>query len=248
MRQNIYDNKNFSTEYDKLRKEKKGYNANDLIEIPNFKKLLPNVKNKSILDLGCGYGETDKYLKKLGARYVLGTDISNHMIDIANKENKIPGVEYQVLPMEEITSIDKLFDIVISSLAFHYIKDYKKLVKDIYNILNENGILIFSQEHPLATATILDQTIEDNHIEINNKRYYLLSDYNRNGLRNMPWNGEIVKKYHRNISELINGLIEAGFKIDKILEPNPTKEIIKKVPKYIHQYDKPYFIFIKVHK
>ncbi|MBR5866445.1 MAG: methyltransferase domain-containing protein, partial [Spirochaetaceae bacterium] len=86
MKQNIYDNKNFSEEYDKMRKEKKGYNANDLIEIPNFRSMIPNVKNKKILDLGCGYGETDKYLKELGATYVLGIDLSKHMIDIANKE------------------------------------------------------------------------------------------------------------------------------------------------------------------
>lgn len=248
MRQNIYDNQKFSKEYDKLRKEKKGYNANDLIEIPNFKKLLPNIKDKSILDLGCGYGEMDKYLKEQGAKYILGTDISKHMIEIANNENKIDGVEYQIIPMEEIYKLDKKFDIVISSLAFHYIKDYQKLIEDIYNILNEDGILLFSQEHPLTTASIIDSNQKDNHLEINNKRYYLLSDYNRNGLRKMSWNEEIVHKYHRNISEIINTLIEKKFKIDKILEPTPTKEIIEKVPKYIYQYDKPYFIFIKAHK
>ena len=76
----------------------------------------------------------------------------------------------------------------------------------------------------------------------------MLADYNRNGLRKILWNGEEVHKYHRNFSEIINGLIETGFKIDEILEPTPTEDIIKKVPKYIHQYDRPYFIFIKVHK
>lgn len=248
MKQNIYDNKKFSNEYDKLRKENKGYNANDLIEIPNFRNMLPDIKNKTILDLGCGYGETDKYLKENGASYVLGIDISNHMINIANNENKIDGVEYQVLPMEEISTIDKKFDIVISSLAFHYIKDYHKLLKDIYKLLNDNGVLVFSQEHPLVLSTIKEPYLEDSSIEISNKRFYLLSDYNRNGLRNILWNGELVQKYHRNISELINGLVETGFTIDKILEPTPTKEIIEKVPKYIYQYDRPYFIFIKVHK
>jgi cytidylate kinase len=72
-----------------MRKEKKGYNANDLIEIPNFRNMIPDVKDKKILDLGCGYGETDKYLKENGAAYVLGIDLSGHMIDIANKENAV---------------------------------------------------------------------------------------------------------------------------------------------------------------
>ena len=248
MKQNIYDNKNFSGEYDKMRKEKKGYNANDLIEIPTFRSMLPNVKNKSILDLGCGYGETDKYLKELGATYVLGIDISEHMIDIANKENKIDGLEYKVMPMEEINAIDKKFDIIISSLAFHYIKDYNKLIKDIYNLLDENGILLFSQEHPMVLATIKEPYVSDSKIDINNKRFYLLSDYNRSGIREMLWNGEKVIKYHRTISELINGLVDAGFIIDEIKEPTPSEEAIEKVPKYIYQYDRPYFIFIKAHK
>ena len=247
MKQNIYDNKNFANEYDKLRKEKKGYNANDLIEIPNFRSLLPDVKNKTILDLGCGYGETDKYLKEQGASFVLGIDISKHMIEIANKENKLDGIEYKVMPMEDISNIDKKFDIVISSLAFHYIKDYNKLIKDIYNLLNDNGVLIFSQEHPLATAPIIPKE-QEKRIDINNKRYFLLSDYNRNGIRYILWNNENVEKYHRNFSEIINTLTDNNFKIHKILEPTPTEEIINKVPKYIYQYDRPYFIFIKASK
>jgi hypothetical protein len=64
----------------------------------------------------------------------------------------------------------------------------------------------------------------------------------------MIWNGEKVIKYHRTISELINGLIENGFMIDEIKEPIPSEEAIEKVPKYIYQYDRPYFIFIKAHK
>lgn len=248
MKQNIYDDKKFSDEYDKMRKEKKGYNANDLIEIPNFRKLLQDVKNKTILDLGCGYGENAKYYKEQGASYVLGIDISEHMIDIANKENKIDGIEYKVLPMEDINNLNKKFDIVISSLAFHYIQDYPKLIEDIYNLLNESGVLVFSQEHPMVTSTILESWMETNHTEINDKWFLLVSDYNRNGLREILWNGEKVKKYHRNFSEVINGLIKTGFTIDEILEPKPTEEIIEKVPKYIHQFDRPYFLFIKAHK
>ena len=118
--------------YDKMRKEKKGYNANDLIEIPNFRKLVPNVKGKRILDLGCGYGENARYYKEKGASYVLGIDSSEHMIQIAVKENKVDGVEYKKLALENLSELKEKFDIVISSLVFHYIKDYKKLMKVEY--------------------------------------------------------------------------------------------------------------------
>ena len=248
MKQNVYDNKTFSVAYDKMRKYDKGRNANDLVEIPNFRKLIPNVKEKKILDLGCGYGENDKYCRDLGAKEILGIDISEHMIKIAEKNNTDENIKYKVMAMEDISKIKEKFDIVISSLAFHYVKDYEKLIKDIYNLLNDNGILIFSIDHPLRIASKFEPWMKKNYTEINGKWFLLVSDYNREGIREKEWNGVIVKKYHRNFSSLINGLVNSGFKIDKILEPIPDEESIKIIPKYINQYDRPYFLFIRAKK
>ena len=248
MKQNVYDNKTFSVAYDKMRKDDKGRNANDLVEIPNFRKLIPNVKEKKILDLGCGYGENDKYCRDLGAKEILGIDISEHMIKIAEKNNADENIKYKVMAMEDISKIKEKFDIVISSLAFHYVKDYEKLIKDIYNLLNDNGILIFSIDHPLRIASKFEPWMKKNYTEINGKWFLLVSDYNREGIREKEWNGVMVKKYHRNSSSLINGLVNSGFKIDKILEPIPDEESIKIIPKYINQYDRPYFLFIRAKK
>lgn len=248
MKQNVYDNKTFSVAYDKMRKADKGRNANDLVEIPNFRKLIPNVKEKKILDLGCGYGENDKYCRNLGAKEILGIDISEHMIKIAEKNNTDENIKYKVMAMEDISKIKEKFDIVISSLAFHYVKDYEKLIKDIYNLLNDNGILIFSIDHPLRIASKFEPWMKKNYTEINGKWFLLVSDYNREGIREKEWNGVMVKKYHRNFSSLINGLVNSGFKIDKILEPIPDEESIKIIPKYINQYDRPYFLFIRAKK
>lgn len=248
MKQNVYDNKTFSVAYDKMRKDDKGRTANDLVEIPNFRKLIPNVKEKKILDLGCGYGENDKYCRDLGAKEILGIDISEHMIKIAEKNNTDENIKYKVMAMEDISKIKEKFDIVISSLAFHYVKDYEKLIKDIYNLLNDNGILIFSIDHPLRIASKFEPWMKKNYTEINGKWFLLVSDYNREGIREKEWNGVMVKKYHRNFSSLINGLVNSGFKIDKILEPIPDEESIKIIPKYINQYDRPYFLFIRAKK
>ena len=248
MKQNIYDNKKFSEEYDKMRIENKGTSANDVIEIPIFRSLLPDIQNKDILDLGCGYGENALYFKNKGSNYVLGTDISKHMIDIANKENKINGIDYKVLAMEDISTINKKFDIVVSSLAFHYVSDFDKLLKDIHDLLNKNGYLIFSQEHPISSCIIYDNKLESKHIDINDKKYTLISDYNKEGLRIHHWNNCNVNKYYRNFSTIINSLIRNGFIIDELNECKPTQEMINKNPKYINQYDCPYFLFVKAHK
>lgn len=245
---NIYDDEKFSKDYDHLRFEEKGKNANDLIEIPNFKKIMPDVKDKTILDLGCGYGIMDKYYKELGAKEILGIDISSHMIEIANKEYKLDGIEYMVMPMEEISNLDKKFDIVMSSLAFHYVENYEKLIKDIYNLLNDNGVLVFSIEHPMTTCFKPTKNIKKSHIEFDNKYYGLFSDYNREGERIKKWNDRDVTFYHRNMETIINTLIKNEFKINKIMEPKPSEEAVKIIPKYIYQFDRPYFLFIRTIK
>ena len=248
MKQNIYDIKSFSDAYDKMRYENKGMNANDLVEIPNFRKLIPDVKGKRILDLGCGYGENDKYCIGLGAKEILGIDISKHMIKIAKENNNDENIKYKVMAMENINEIEEKFDIVISSLAFHYVKDYEKLINDIYNLLNDDGILIFSINHPLRIASKFETWMKKNYTKINGKWFLLVSDYNREGIREKEWNGVMVKRYHRNFSSLINGLVNSGFKIDKILEPIPDEKAIKIIPKYINQYDRPYFLFVRAKK
>ena len=248
MKQNIYDIKSFSDAYDKMRYENKGMNANDLVEIPNFRKLIPDVKGKRILDLGCGYGENDKYCIGLGAKEILGIDISKHMIKIAKENNNDENIKYKVMAMENINEIEEKFDIVISSLAFHYVKDYEKLINDIYNLLNDDGILIFSIDHPLRIASKFETWMKKNYTKINGKWFLLVSEYNREGIREKEWNGVMVKRYHRNFSSLINGLVNSGFKIDKILEPIPDEKAIKIIPKYINQYDRPYFLFVRAKK
>jgi len=248
MKQNIYDNEIFNREYDKMRNENKGMSANDVIEIPIFRSLLPNLKDKKILDLGCGYGENELYFSKEGAKYVLGTDISKHMIEIANKENKLDNIDYRVIAMEDISSIDDKFDLVVSCLAFHYVNDFDKLLLDIYNLLNDNGYLIFSQEHPISDCIIFDEKLESNHITINDKKYALVSDYNREGLRIHHWNSCDVNKFFRNFSTIINSLIKKGFIIDEINECKPNEKMIEKNPKYNNQYDYPYYLFVKAHK
>lgn len=248
MKQNIYDDKEFFKKYDELRIEKRGLNANDLIEIPAFRNIMPDVTGKKILDLGCGYGENDKYYKELGAKSILGLDISTHMIDIANKYNKLSDIDYKVMAMEDISQINDKFDIVISSLAFHYIKDYNKLLKDIYNLLNKDGYLIFSQEHPFKTCIKYTENVKKGHIIIDNKYFGLFSDYNRPGMRTKEWFEKNVIKYHRTFSEIINVLVKNGFYVERIEEPVATQDALNKNPKYINQLDRPFFLIIKAKK
>ena len=90
---NVYDNSIFFEEYQSMRANK--INANNLIEVPIMKSMLPNLKDKTVLDLGCGAGDMDKYFIECGAKKVLATDISVNMINIAkNKFREHKNVEF----------------------------------------------------------------------------------------------------------------------------------------------------------
>ena len=168
------------------------------------------------------------------------------MIDKAKKINYGEKISYLNLPMEKINEINEKFDFVLSSLAFHYVENFDKLIKNIKNLLVPNGYLIFSQEHPVATAFIPPKNKKiDSKIDIENKRYYLLSDYNNNGKRSIHWNIDGVVKYHRNFTTIINTLSENNFIIEKLVESYADEEAIKLEPKYKYQNDRPYFLFIK---
>lgn len=54
MSQNLYDNEKFFNLYKELKCKRNS--ANNLEEKPELISLLPNLKGKRVLDLGCGYG------------------------------------------------------------------------------------------------------------------------------------------------------------------------------------------------
>ena len=243
---NVYDSEVFFDEYQSMRA--KEINANNLIENPQIKEMLPELKGKCILDLGCGAGDMDKYFVEQGAKQVLATDISVNMINIANAVNKDEKIEFKVLKMEDLETLNQKFDIVYSSLAFHYIEDFNKLLSDIHNLLNPSGMLIFSQESPINTATSKEGKDKSNKIEINGKQYQLLHGYCKEGERQVWWNDTFVTKYHRTYATLVNSLIKNNFEIVEIKDSYASPEAIELCPKYVHQIDKPFFTFIKAKK
>ena len=244
MTQNKYDNAEFFEEYIKLREEKD--NANVIEEAPALFSLINNdLSNKTILDLGCGFGQNTKLLTDRGASRVVGVDVSQKMLELAFKINNSDKVRYLCLDMNDINRINGKFDLVISSLAVHYVKDFKTLITNIYNLLNEGGEFVFSQEHPITLAPLNGKSWDYNEDGI--PTAFNLSNYQEPGERNIFWLTNNVIKYHRTISEIINTLIDCGFTIEKVLEPKPIRDY-EDNNRNIECKHKPHFLMIKCKK
>ena len=244
MAQNIFDNEKFYEGYKKIRRNPD--NANVQEEKPALYSLLPNLEGLSVLDLGCGFGENCKIFSERGAAEVTGIDISKKMLYVAKEENKTHNITYLNMSIEEVEKLNQKFDIIISSLALHYVEDFHKLAKTIFSMLNKGGVFIFSQEHPLTTAPKEGtQWIKD---ENGNVDHYCLKDYGTSGERRVEWLILNVIKYHRTFADIFNTLIAAGFNIDKVLEPIPSEELMNRVPKYEKNLHKPNFLLIRATK
>ena len=244
-KQNIFDNETFFSGYKALRDS--NCNANDLIEQPAMRKLLPELNGKIVLDLGCGYGHNCVDFVNRGANKVVGIDISEKMLAVAKEESAHSKIEYRNISMTDISNLDEKFDFIYSSLAFHYVKDFDAFAKDMFSVLHAGGQLLFSQEHPIITSTV-DGAGHFNKNENGERVSYTFSNYNQPGERKIHWYVDGVIKYHRTFSNIINALAKAGFVIEEVCEPVPEEWAIEKLPTMAKEYIKPNFLIVKAKK
>ena len=244
MSSNLFDNNEFFENYKNIRTKSISYN--NLLEQPAIKSLMPELKNKTLLDLGCGFGFSCVQFRKKGAAKVIGIDISQKMLDAARSQNTDENLEFLHLDIDRIDELGLKFDIVYSSMTMHYIADFEKTVRKVYDVLGDNGIFLFSQEHPMNTAPLAGPAWIEN--EQGQKTAIAISNYLENGRRNINWLNQDVVKYHRPFSAIINNLAENGFSVLKVVEPMPTQEDLKLAPHMYDEIHRPTAIIIKAQK
>lgn len=233
MKQNIYDNPEFFSHYMELRSNERGFNA--AIEEPAVYSLLPSLDGLRILDLGCGFGKFVSFCLKNGAERVLGTDISQNMISEAKKRINDPRASFVVIPAEEFEADEDSFDLVVSSMCFHYVKNINSVFKKMSLSLKDHGQFIFSVEHPICTSLLKGWC----NSEDASKRHWPVDDYKKETIRVSNWFVDGVIKYHRTIETYINELIDAGFSIKRLLEPGPTAEAVAERPELAEHLRRP---------
>lgn len=216
MRENKYDDCVFFQKYSEMNRSQQGLaGAGEWYEL---EKLLPDFQGLSVLDLGCGYGWHCKYAVEHGAAYVLGTDISHKMLEAAARKNPGPNIEYRQAAMEDLQFADAYFDVVLSSLAFHYVADFTSLVRNISHWLKPGGRFVFSVEHPVFTAYGSQDWYYD---ENGNILHFPIDNYYLEGKRDAIFLGEQVTKYHRTLTTYLETLIANGFRLQHVVEPQP---------------------------
>lgn len=221
MKENRYDDNIFFEKYSEMNRSRQGLAGAGEWEI--LEKLLPNFKDKRVLDLGCGYGWHCIYAMENDASSVVGVDISSKMLEVAKEKTHFPQVEYRCCAIEDVDFPAESFDIIISSLAFHYVDTYEDLVKNLYRMLKSNGTLVFTVEHPVFTAY---GTQEWHYNEKGEILHFPVDNYYYEGKRTAIFLGEKVIKYHRTLTTYLNTLLTNGFIINQVVEPQPPENMM----------------------
>jgi SAM-dependent methyltransferase len=242
--QNIYDDPVFFAGYSRLKRFGTGWTT--AFELPSFLSLLPDVTGSRVLDLGCGAGQFAHHLAERGAAEVIGVDLSETMLTLARAEWSHPRVSFLRASMEEVAFPANRFELVVSSLAFHYVADYHGLCRRIAAWLVRGGVLVFSNEHPVyLTRATSEGWVRD---ADGRPQCWAIDRYGEEGLREESWIVDGVQKYHRMQATLLNGLIEAGLTIERVLEPMPDAEMLRRHPDWVYELKRPFCLLVRASK
>lgn len=243
MKQNIYDDPQFFERYSAMPRSLEGLRQAG--EWHELRAMLQALKDKTVLDLGCGFGWHCRHAVEQGAAHVVGVDLSENMLRRAAEINGGPGIEYRRAAIEDIDFAPESFDLVLSSLALHYVRDLDAAFARVFSVLKSGGDFVFSIEHPVFTALDKQDWFYGEDGEI---LHWPLDNYQNEGVRHSNWMADDVVKYHRTVSGILNALLTSGFAITRLAEPRPDPALLAERPEMKQEDRRPIFLIVGANK
>lgn len=199
----------------------KGHNA--YYDRPAVISLLPAVAGQRVLDAGCGPGAYAQWLLDHGAQ-VVAVDANAKMLAHA-RERTGNRAEFHLAnlnaPLDFLA--DASFDLVICPLVLDYIRDWTPLFREFHRVLRPGGVLVFSHGHPASEFFL----------------YYADGNYHEVEQVSWEWTGfgtvVTMPSYRRPLAAVFNPLIDAGFVLDRVLEPRPIEAFREADPEHYDQ-------------
>ncbi len=209
--------------------------------LPAFIDFMPAIEGRRVIDLGCGEGRNTRRFARLGGR-LTGIDLSEALIARAKAEEaRAPlGIRYQVgsyCDMQDIAA--ESFDVALSTMALMDGPDLDRAFGEAHRVLVSGGRLCFSVLHPCF------MTRGFSWLHSKDRRYdgLRVADYfdttpfvERWGFGNPG--GEAppfeVPRFPRTLSDYLNGVCRAGFRIEAVGEPRVDSAAAAAFPALAH--------------
>ena len=180
--------------------------------------LLGDVSGLRAIVLGCGGGQDCIVLAKQGAQ-VIGIDLSDKQIEYGRRLADREGVLVTLLQgnVEELKGIeDESQDLALSAHALNYVEKLDRVFAEAYRVLRPESPLVLSVHHPF------DACLEDGPPYGVTKGYWE---------EEQDWQWDFpevrasarLRSWYRPVSEWFTLLMEAGFRVERMLEPPPIE-------------------------
>jgi 2-polyprenyl-3-methyl-5-hydroxy-6-metoxy-1,4-benzoquinol methylase len=196
-----------------------------------LRRLLPDVRRATVLDVACGQGIATRALANAGAGQVVGTDLSEAMIDIAQRHGgrtELGEITYVVDDAHQLKTFeDSSFDGATCQLGLMDIPDLDAAAGAVHRVLRPDGCFVFVTGHPcflVPDAVRTDAADGRPAVVVTgyfNERFWRST--NPNGVRR-------AGNHHRTLSSYLNALVRAGFVLDALDEPRPSQLLAAQQP------------------
>jgi 2-polyprenyl-3-methyl-5-hydroxy-6-metoxy-1,4-benzoquinol methylase len=206
---------------------------------PSFLAFVPDLQGLDVIDLGCGEGSNTRLFARKGAR-MTGVDLSPVMIGLAREQEKREplGIEFHATSFGDLSVFaENRFDAAISTMALMDCADFAAAARATYRVVKPGGVFAFSVLHPCFVTPRL-RWIRD---ESGREQALAVGGYfdRESSVERWRFNKDPeadkfpefeVPRFPRRLETYVNGLIEAGFRIARLQEPQPTDAMVATYP------------------
>ncbi|MBL7710748.1 MAG: class I SAM-dependent methyltransferase [Chitinophagaceae bacterium] len=231
----------------------------DYLNTPSFFEILPDIKGKKGIDIGCGEGHNTRLLADQGA-IVEAIDIAPLFIENAKaleKEHPL-GINYSLASATHLPFQNQTFDFATSFMCLMDIPDQEMVLKEVFRVLKSGGFFQFSIEHPCfktphlkKVKTLAGKTyafeIGGYFSETNGKIEEWIFGDAPTGTKH-KFSKFKVPNFHKTLSFWMNSIIKSGFSIEQVLEPYPGGNILRDKPSMHGASIVAYFLHIRCRK
>ncbi|HET9782392.1 MAG TPA: class I SAM-dependent methyltransferase [Candidatus Dormibacteraeota bacterium] len=169
-------------------------------------RILPDMNGLDVIELGCGTAYFGAWLKKAGARRVVGIDITPAQLDTARRVNEETGLglEFIEANAEEVPLPDASFDIAFSEYGASIWCDPDRWIPEAARLLRPGGELIFMRNSDIQLVCSPDA-----------ERISEQLQRPLRGMKRLDWHeaGEVSSEFHLNHSDMFGLLKRTGFEV-----------------------------------
>jgi SAM-dependent methyltransferase len=173
----------------------------------------PPIDGAAVVELGCGGGQGSVGTALAGAERVVGVDIAEDQLRHARRLRDYYDVEVEFShgDVTRAPLADDAFDAAFSEAAFQLVADLDAAVREARRVLRPGGAFYLSVMHPFHE--LIDP-------ETGTVRRAYHSSPRREIAIDESYNANLVA-FDRTVSELHRALVDAGFVVERIVEPEP---------------------------